>query len=245
MKKDDKIINGIMFIPPIVGTLIIMSIYGWQNMIWLWLLIPGWAIIVFILMIINSVIEDRVEEWRSKIKLDSLIMETFYFSKKQWRNLSKDEQSKLRHNNFSLKKIKTKILSAISESTWLKMELKDKLATIETTVSLLQNEFLEQKLLKKKEIEEQKKIYEQKEREKLKREEIEHKINEERQKREDDYKIVQKNAELEKQKKLKEEKRQQEKIERQERIDQEYKDRIKRELLEKERKMELESEAIR
>lgn len=249
MDKEYKILYAILYIPPIVGTIIFLSIYGWDKMAILWLIIPGWALVLAIFSIlfenVKWMIHDRIEEYRYKIKLYTIIRETFNFSKKQWRSLSKDVQSNLSYNPHSLKIIKIKILSTISESVWLKMELNEKVAIINKTVSILQKELQEQQLLKQNEIQKRKIIQEQNERERLEREEVNRKTIEERQKQKFEYEKRQKLIELEKQKKIDEEKRQQEKILRLERRDQEYKERIKRELLEKERKMELESEAIK
>jgi len=245
----EKIFNAILFVPPIVLTILIGFIYGWHTIGMFLFVLLGWTVVVFILMIVRwtlgDLIEERISEYRARVKLNSLIIETFNFPKKEWYNLPKDIRSKLYYDKRSLDKIKSKILSKVSEAKWLNLNLNEKLSTIESTVSELEKEFEKQHLAQQKQAEKRRKIKEQKEKERKEQEEIERKEEYERKKRNEEFEKRQKLIELEKQKKIEEENRQEEKRARQERKDQEYKERIKRDLLRKEREMELASEAIK
>ncbi|MCR9173461.1 MAG: HNH endonuclease [bacterium] len=248
-ETEEKIFKAVLFVPPIVLTILIGFIYGWHNIGMFLFVLLGWTVLVLILMFIKwtlgDLIEERISEYRDRVKLNSLIIETFNFQKKEWYNLPKDIRSNLHYDKKSLDKIKSKIFSTVAESEWLNMNLNEKLSTIESAVLALEKEFEKQQLARQKEAEKRRKLEEQKERERKEREELERKLEDERKKQNEEFEKKQKLIDLEKQKKILEEKRQQDKIARQERIDREYKERIKRDLLRKEREKELASEAIK
>lgn len=244
-KKETNIINLIMIGPPIVITLIIVSIYGWMNLELLFVIIPGWAIAMLFFLFFISRIQGRIEDNRDTKRNDIFIKELLHISDKEWRVLPKEIKNSFRYKLASLKKIKNEIFDNLSKPQWLDLSIDERISIFHSTFSLLKEREEEERLKFLKESEERERVLKQKQLELQARQEEERKSDERLRKLKEDREREQRQRELEEENKLQEEKNNQLKIENKNRRDLKYKELVKRKLLEKERKLELEAEAIK
>jgi hypothetical protein len=86
MKDYDKIFNSILYIPPILITIVVCFLYGFEYIgLYLWLFL-GWCIFVIVMFVIKftigDVIIERIQDYQMRLKLENEIINIFSFQKK-------------------------------------------------------------------------------------------------------------------------------------------------------------------
>lgn len=253
-----KKINLILYLPPVLFTLIFMMKEGWYTWI---IILPSfliWLIILMTLWYIYSKIEAFFITKNENKEFAKKIISDMNINMKQWKMCSLDEKKEFYQysvkydkvikflvstNNSNIAEDK-KITRQEIENQWLKFSLQERKSIIDKIINEIEeieNKKLEQFQETKRFLEnirkkdEEKKLIEEQIRNK-KRKDLEDKQN---------FIILQKIEKEKEEKKRLEEARREEQIKQREiqrEID--YKEKVKRELLEKQRKIQLESEAI-